>query len=57
MVEEDEEDEDDEDWVIFRFEDGINGLNVFDYLEVFRDYRFFDEIFYVMFVEVFGLRC
>ncbi|KAF8079578.1 hypothetical protein N665_1017s0001 [Sinapis alba] len=56
LVEEDEEDEDDEDRVILRFEDGINGLNVLDHLEVLRDHRFSDETLHVMPVEVFGSR-
>ncbi|KAG5383107.1 hypothetical protein IGI04_034577 [Brassica rapa subsp. trilocularis] len=54
LDEEDEEDEDDEDRVILRFEDGINGLNVLDHLEVLRDHRFSDETLHVMPVEVFG---
>ncbi|KAG2277081.1 hypothetical protein Bca52824_059636 [Brassica carinata] len=56
LVEEDEEDEDDEDRVILRFEDGFNGLNVLDHLEVLRDHRFSDETLHVMPVEVFGSR-
>lgn len=56
LVEEDEEDEDDDDRVILRFEDGINGLNVLDHLEVLRDHRFSDETLHVMPVEVFGSR-
>ncbi|KAL0693667.1 hypothetical protein Bca4012_060847 [Brassica carinata] len=38
------------------FEDGINGLNVLDHLEVLRDHRFSDETLHVMPVEVFGSR-
>ncbi|XP_010520834.1 PREDICTED: E3 ubiquitin-protein ligase UPL2-like [Tarenaya hassleriana] len=56
LVEDDEEDEDDEDRVILRFEDGINGLNVLDHLDVFRDHRFPDDSLHVMPVEVFGSR-
>ncbi|CAF1725859.1 unnamed protein product [Brassica napus] len=56
LDEEDEEDEDDEDRVILRFEDGFNGLNVLDHLEVLRDHRFSDETLHVMPVEVFGSR-
>ncbi|CAH8357182.1 unnamed protein product [Eruca vesicaria subsp. sativa] len=56
LVEEDEEDEDGEDRVILRFEDGVNGLNVLDHLDVLRDHRFSDETLHVMPVEVFGSR-
>ncbi|XP_004501671.1 E3 ubiquitin-protein ligase UPL2-like isoform X2 [Cicer arietinum] len=55
---EDEEDEDeDEDGVILRLEEGINGINVFDHIEVFgRDNNFPNEALHVMPVEVFGSR-
>ncbi|KAK7385406.1 hypothetical protein VNO78_31123 [Psophocarpus tetragonolobus] len=58
MEEEDEEDEEDEDGVILRLEEGINGINVFDHIEVFgRDNNSFsNEAFHVMPVEVFGSR-
>ncbi|XP_021903500.1 E3 ubiquitin-protein ligase UPL1-like [Carica papaya] len=58
ILEEDEdEDEDDEDGVILRFEEGINGINVFDHIEVFgRDHSFPNEALHVMPVEVFGSR-
>ncbi|GMH04119.1 hypothetical protein Nepgr_005958 [Nepenthes gracilis] len=58
VLEEDEEDdEDDEDGVILRLEEGINGINVFDHIEVFgRDHSFPNETLHVMPVEVFGSR-
>ncbi|PON85715.1 Coatomer beta subunit [Trema orientale] len=58
VLEEDEEDdEDDEDGVILRLEEGINGINVFDHIEVFgRDHNFPNETLHVMPVEVFGSR-
>ncbi|CAK8568158.1 unnamed protein product [Lathyrus sativus] len=55
-VEEDEDDED-EDGVILRLEEGINGINVFDHIEVLgRDNNFPNEALHVMPVEVFGSR-
>ncbi|XP_054797950.1 E3 ubiquitin-protein ligase UPL1-like [Prosopis cineraria] len=57
MEEDDEDDEDDEDGVILRLEEGINGINVFDHIEVFgRDNTFSNEGLHVMPVEVFGSR-
>ena len=58
VLEEDEDDdEDDEDGVILRLEEGINGINVFDHIEVFgRDPNFPNETLHVMPVEVFGSR-
>ncbi|XAR48483.1 Ubiquitin--protein ligase [Bertholletia excelsa] len=57
MEEEDEDDEDEEDGVILRLEEGINGINVFDHIEVFgRDHSFGNETLHVMPVEVFGSR-
>lgn len=57
MEEDDEDDEDDEDGVILRLEEGINGINVFDHIEVFgRDHSFSNETLHVMPVEVFGSR-
>ncbi|KAJ7965883.1 E3 ubiquitin-protein ligase UPL1-like [Quillaja saponaria] len=57
VMEEDEDDEDDEDGVILRLEEGINGINVFDHIEVFgRDNSFPNETLHVMPVEVFGSR-
>nr|KYP72309.1 E3 ubiquitin-protein ligase UPL1 [Cajanus cajan] len=56
-VMEDEDDEEDEDGVILRLEEGINGINVFDHIEVFgRENSFPNEAFHVMPVEVFGSR-
>ena len=53
----DEDDEEDEDGVILRLEEGINGINVFDHIEVFgRDNSFANEALHVMPVEVFGSR-
>ncbi|KAI9106855.1 hypothetical protein K1719_022383 [Acacia pycnantha] len=57
MEEDDEDDEDDEDGVILRLEEGINGINVFDHIEVFgRDNTLSNEALHVMPVEVFGSR-
>ncbi|CAL0305611.1 unnamed protein product [Lupinus luteus] len=57
MEEEDEDDEDDEDEVILRLEEGVNGINVFDHIEVFgRDNNFPNEALHAMPVEVFGSR-
>ncbi|CAI8585799.1 unnamed protein product [Vicia faba] len=57
MEEDDEEDEEDEDGVILRLEEGINGINVLDHIEVLgRDNTFPNEAFRVMPVEVFGSR-
>ncbi|XP_016486388.2 LOW QUALITY PROTEIN: E3 ubiquitin-protein ligase UPL2-like [Nicotiana tabacum] len=60
MDEEDEDDEDEEDGVILRLGDGmngINGINVFDHIEVFgRDNSLSSETLHVMPVEVFGSR-
>ncbi|OIW04324.1 hypothetical protein TanjilG_32516 [Lupinus angustifolius] len=57
MEEEDEDDEEDEDGVILRLEEGINGINVFDHIEVFgRDNSFANENFHGMPIEVFGSR-
>ncbi|XP_043711874.1 E3 ubiquitin-protein ligase UPL2-like [Telopea speciosissima] len=56
LEEEDEEDEDDE-GVILRLEEGINGINVFDHIEVFgRENSFPNDTLHVMPVEVFGSR-
>ncbi|KAL5714333.1 HECT-type E3 ubiquitin transferase [Ranunculus cassubicifolius] len=57
LEEEEDEDEDDEDGVILRLEEGINGINVFDHIEVFgRDNSFPNDALHVMPVEVFGSR-
>ncbi|TQD93583.1 hypothetical protein C1H46_020791 [Malus baccata] len=57
LEEDDEEDDDEEDGVILRLEEGINGINVFDRIEVFgRDPGFPNEALQVMPVEVFGSR-
>lgn len=57
MEEEEEDDEDDEDGVILRLEEGINGINVLDHIEVFgRENSFSNETLHVMPVEVFGSR-
>ncbi|KAL6012653.1 hypothetical protein ACLOJK_003142 [Asimina triloba] len=57
LEEDDEDDEDDEDGVILRLEEGINGINVLDHIEVFsRDNNFGNDALHVMPVEVFGSR-
>ncbi|KAJ4930463.1 hypothetical protein NE237_014317 [Protea cynaroides] len=57
LEEEDDEDEDDEEGVILRLEEGINGINVFDHIEVFgRENSFPNDTLHVMPVEVFGSR-
>ena len=57
LVEEEEDDEDDNEGVIFRLEDGINGINVFDHIEVFGGgNNFSNETLRVMPLEVFGSR-
>ncbi|XP_058080803.1 E3 ubiquitin-protein ligase UPL2-like isoform X2 [Magnolia sinica] len=57
LEEEDEDDEDDEGGVILRLEEGINGINVLDHIEVFsRDNNFANDALHVMPVEVFGSR-
>ncbi|XP_028066908.1 E3 ubiquitin-protein ligase UPL2-like isoform X3 [Camellia sinensis] len=57
VVDEDDDDDDEEDGVILRLEEGINGINVFDHIEVFgRDNSFNNETLHVMPVEVFGSR-
>ncbi|KAF6160653.1 hypothetical protein GIB67_019593 [Kingdonia uniflora] len=53
LEEEDEDDEDDEDGVILRLEEGINGINVFDHIEVFgRENNFPNDTLHVMPVDV-----
>ncbi|KAJ8645550.1 hypothetical protein MRB53_007298 [Persea americana] len=57
LEEEDDGDEDDEDGVILQLEEGINGIDVLDQIEVFsRDYNFVNDTFRVMPVDVFGSR-
>ncbi|XVE60630.1 hypothetical protein DITRI_Ditri05aG0143100 [Diplodiscus trichospermus] len=60
VLEEDDEDDgdgDDDGGVILRLEEGINGMDVFDHIEVFgRDHSFANETLHVMPVEVFGSR-
>ncbi|CAN4092312.1 unnamed protein product [Withania somnifera] len=58
MDEEDEEDEEEEEeGVILRLGDGMNGINVFDHIEVFgREHSLSSETLHVMPVEVFGSR-
>ncbi|TYH65157.1 hypothetical protein ES332_D06G037000v1 [Gossypium tomentosum] len=58
VLEEDEEDGgDDEGGVIIRLEEGMNGMDVFDQIDVFgRDHGFASETLRVMPVEVFGSR-
>ncbi|GAB2292986.1 hypothetical protein Dimus_027209 [Dionaea muscipula] len=58
VLEEDEDEYDnDDDDVILRLEQGINGVNVFDHIEVFgRDHSLTSETLHVMPVDVFGSR-
>ncbi|PPD77228.1 hypothetical protein GOBAR_DD25835 [Gossypium barbadense] len=57
LEEDDEDDGDDEGGVILRLEEGINGMDVFDQIEVLgRDHSFTSEALHVMPVEVFGSR-
>ncbi|KAK9758378.1 hypothetical protein RND81_01G225900 [Saponaria officinalis] len=57
LEEEDEEDEEDEDGLILRLEEGINGINVLDHIEVFgRDNNLASETLQVMPMELFGSR-
>ncbi|KAF9603290.1 hypothetical protein IFM89_034639 [Coptis chinensis] len=57
LDEDDDDDEDDEDGVILRLEEGINGINVFDHMDVFgRENNFQNDTLHVMPVEVFGSR-
>ncbi|KAE9603819.1 putative aminoacyltransferase, E1 ubiquitin-activating enzyme [Lupinus albus] len=57
IEEEDGDDEDDEDEVILRLDEGINGINIFDHIEVFgRDNSFPNEALNAMPIEVFGSR-
>ncbi|GFZ10082.1 LOW protein: E3 ubiquitin ligase-like protein [Actinidia rufa] len=57
VMEEEDEDEDEEDGVILRLEEGINGINVIDHIEVLRrDHSFANETLHVMPVEIFGPR-
>lgn len=57
LEEEDEDDDDDEDGLILRLEEGINGINVLDHIEVFgRDNSLANETLQVMPVELFGSR-
>ncbi|TYJ35371.1 hypothetical protein E1A91_A05G232600v1 [Gossypium mustelinum] len=53
----DDDDGDDEGGVILRLEEGTNGMDMFDRIEVFgRDHNFADETLRVMPIEVFGSR-
>ncbi|KAK4483925.1 hypothetical protein RD792_011134 [Penstemon davidsonii] len=54
IMEEDEDEEDDEDGVILRLGEGMNGVNVFDHIEVFGRDSTSSESFHVMPVEIFG---
>ncbi|XWS25402.1 hypothetical protein CRYUN_Cryun27aG0065300 [Craigia yunnanensis] len=57
LEEDDEDDGDDEGGVILRLEEGINGMDVFDHIEVFgRDHSFANETLHLMPVEVFESR-
>ncbi|XP_073276047.1 E3 ubiquitin-protein ligase UPL2-like [Primulina huaijiensis] len=56
VMDEDEDEEDDEDGVIVRLGEGMNGVNVFDHIEVFGQDSISNEAFRVMPVEIFGSR-
>ncbi|XP_051123521.1 E3 ubiquitin-protein ligase UPL2-like isoform X2 [Andrographis paniculata] len=56
VMEEDEDEEDDGDGVILQLGDGMNGVNVFDHIEVFGRDSISSEAFHVMPVEIFGSR-
>ncbi|CAI9116114.1 OLC1v1017183C2 [Oldenlandia corymbosa var. corymbosa] len=57
LEEEEEDDDDEEDGVLLRLEGGMNGINLFDHIEVFgRENSFSSETLHVMPVEVFGSR-
>ncbi|GKB59441.1 tRNA modification GTPase [Tanacetum coccineum] len=57
IEEEDKDEEDDDGGVILRLGEGMNGINVFDHVEVFgRDHSFPNDTLHVMPVEVFGSR-
>ncbi|PSS17338.1 E3 ubiquitin-protein like [Actinidia chinensis var. chinensis] len=56
MEEDDEDDDDEEEGVILRLEEGMNGINVFDHIEVFGRDHSANETLHVMPVEVFGSR-
>ncbi|GJW28728.1 E3 ubiquitin protein ligase UPL2-like protein [Tanacetum coccineum] len=57
IEEEDEDEEDDDGGVILRLDEGMNGINVLDHIEVFgRDHSFSNDTLHVMLVEVFGSR-
>ncbi|XP_022867148.1 E3 ubiquitin-protein ligase UPL2-like isoform X1 [Olea europaea var. sylvestris] len=56
MEEEDDDDEDDEDAVILRLGEEMNGINVFDHIELFGRDSFSSETLHVMPVEIFGSR-
>ncbi|KAK4489970.1 hypothetical protein RD792_000624 [Penstemon davidsonii] len=56
VMEEDEDDEDDEDGVVVRLGEGMNGVNVFDHIEVFGRDSISSETFRVMPVDLFGTR-
>ncbi|KAJ4962286.1 hypothetical protein NE237_022225 [Protea cynaroides] len=57
VLEEEDEDDEDDGGVILRLEEGINGINVFDHIEVLgRGNSFPNDTLQVMPVEVFGSR-
>lgn len=56
VMEEDDDEEDDDDGVIVRLGEGMNGVNVFDHIEVFGRDSISSEAFHVMPVEIFGSR-
>nr|XP_010929754.2 LOW QUALITY PROTEIN: E3 ubiquitin-protein ligase UPL2-like [Elaeis guineensis] len=56
-LEEDDDDDEDDDGVILRLEEGFNGINVFDHIEVFGgNNNFSSETLSVMPLDIFGSR-
>ncbi|XP_073006653.1 E3 ubiquitin-protein ligase UPL2-like [Typha latifolia] len=57
VLEEDDDEDEDDDGVILRLEEGINGLNVFDHIEVFSGNNSFSgDTLRVMPLDIFGSR-
>ncbi|XP_026661935.2 E3 ubiquitin-protein ligase UPL2-like isoform X2 [Phoenix dactylifera] len=56
LEEEDDDDDEDDDEVILRLEEGFNGINVFDHIEVFGGNNFSRETLGVMPLDIFGSR-
>ncbi|XP_019701852.1 E3 ubiquitin-protein ligase UPL2 [Elaeis guineensis] len=57
VLEEEDDDDEDDDGVILRLEEGLNGINVFDHIEVFSgNNNFSSETLHVMPLDIFGSR-